>query len=114
MAPKTLRIDPNLEADLLADVRRAEAALERILGDAADQVEVVWEPGEREPEGDATARLILTADGVTRAYEFFEWEFREDLHVRRKLRELWDEVLAERIKIHRQKVLQSLAEPEEE
>jgi hypothetical protein len=112
MAPKSLRIDPKLPPELLDAVRKAEAALERILGDAAERVEVSWTPGQ--PEEDLAVRLTLTDSGVTRSYEFFEWEFREDLHVRRKLRELWDEVLVERIKIQRQRVLQSLAESGEE
>jgi hypothetical protein len=110
MAPKAIRIDPNLTPELLASVRKSEAALERILGDAAERVEVSWDSGEPEKDGDRTVRLTLTDSGVTRSYEFFEWEFREDLHVRRKLHDLWDQVLVERIKIQRQRVLQSLAE----
>lgn len=110
MKPKTLHIDPDFEADLRSSVDRAEVMLERILSDAAGHVDVRWKSGEAESTGDRTVWLTLSDSGITKSYQFFEWEFQEDLHVRRKLRELWDEVLAERIKIQRERVLQSLAE----
>jgi hypothetical protein len=107
--PKSVTIDPRIPADILGAVKRAEGALERVLADSADRVAVVWEVGGLTQSGDPTVRLSLTEEGVTRTGEFSEWDLEEGLQLRRRMRQVWDNVLKERIKIQLQRVRDSLS-----
>jgi hypothetical protein len=110
VAPTQVRIDPGLSPELADAVRGAGPALEKVLGDAASRVEVAWERGGPADDGDPTARLTLTDAGVARSSRFTAWDFADDLRMRRRLRELWIDVLDERLRLQRQKVHESLIE----
>lgn len=98
LQPKSVTLDPDLDPEVLPAVSRAEQMLERILGRAASRVDVRWQPGRAGDGIDRSVLLRLTDSGVTKEYDFLDWEFREDIHVRRRLREVWDAVLSERLR----------------
>jgi hypothetical protein len=99
MTPKSVQIAADIDADLLPAVNRAEDMLERILGRSAGRVEVTWKRGQMGGDEDRSVQIALTDSGVTKEYDFLEWEFDEDIQIRRRLREVWDDVLADRIRI---------------
>lgn len=112
MELKAPTIDQSIGAEFLADVRKGQAALERVLGKAAARVDVTWEVGENNHLGVPTLRVHLSDFGVTRSHDFTKPEIRDDLYLRRTLRDFWDNVLSERIRLQLQKVAQSLTESE--
>lgn len=111
MATKTMQINPGVDPVLLDLVRKAEPALDHVLGRFADRVDVVWEPGP-DAAGQPTARIALTDEGVRRTREFTAWDMEDEVQLRRGLRDVWDRVLAERIQIHLGR-LRQMAEAEE-
>jgi hypothetical protein len=110
MTVKALRIDPRLDPSLLAVVREAGPEVERVLGDAADRVEVTWEPGPADAAGRPTVRFGITDSGVGRNRVFAGDEFDGGGYFRHKVRQVWLDVLGERTRLQRQKVYESLAE----
>jgi hypothetical protein len=106
MKPKTLYIDDKIDPAFRDSVLRAEAALERVLGKGAARVEVRWEAAV--DGGERAARLTIADTGVSKSYEFDGSEFRNDRRVREKLDDLWDGILAERIRIIQARIHQSL------
>ena|SRR5437870_4379946 len=110
MSMKTMEIDPKLDPMFQGLIRKVEPALERVLGDVAERVDVAWGVGATDAEGEQTVRLSLTDDHVCRSADFTAWDLEDDLRLRRGLRRVWDQVQAERVRIHRKRLLESLAE----
>jgi len=107
MKPKILHIDERIDPAYRDDILRAEEALERVLGEGGPRVEVRWDAAS--DGADCVARLTLSDSGVSKSHDFYEFEFREARHVRQKLRNLWDEILAERARILQGRIRESLA-----
>ena len=84
--------------------------LDQSFRDVAERVDVAWGVGATDAEGEQTVRLSLTDDHVCRSADFTAWDLEDDLRLRRGLRRVWDQVQAERVRIHRKRLLESLAE----
>jgi hypothetical protein len=111
MHTKTYRIDPSFNPEMQDLIQQVRPILGRVLGSAAERVEVSWEPGtpyNREP--DPSARLKLTDSGVTRTREFQVWDLADEPRFRRLVYLMWDRLLAERLRLQKEAVLQSLSD----
>lgn len=113
MAVKVIECDERLDPTLRRLVLKAEQTVLQVLGRAADRVEVAWEAGPENAEGEPTARIVLTDEGIRRTGEFTAWDLEDGLQLRRGLRGVWDQVQEERLRIHLQR-LRELAESEVE
>ncbi len=114
MVIKALRIDPNIAPDLVAPVHKATTELEHVVGDAAERVGVVWTPGLPDADLHPTVMLSLSDKGVERRQAFTADTFREEWFLQLSLRKLWDDVLAERMRLQWQKVIDSFGESGED
>jgi hypothetical protein len=110
MPLKSVTIDPKIAPDLLAHVHEATGELERVVGDAAGRVGATWTTGLPDADDTETARLTLSDSGVERTGEITDKDFREVWFLRHLLRRLWDDVLAERMRLQWAKVVASLAD----
>ncbi len=114
MPLRTYQIDPGFDAEMQQLLRQAEPIVERVLGSSADRVDVAWELGTVNfREGEPAARLRLTDAGVSRTREFEVWDIGDEMRFRRRVYLLWDRLLSDRLRLQREAVLQSLAEPTE-
>ena len=111
MKPKSVRIDPGLTPDEVAAVERGQALFERrVLGSlTGGRVGVAWEPGEPDVDGGRTVRLTLTDEEVVRSGEFHLRELDDPDDLYWKLRELWNGLLGERLRVQFERVAEALA-----
>jgi hypothetical protein len=113
MAVKAMQIDAGFDPEMRDALVRSEPVIDRVLGAAADRVEVSWEPGGVDAEGDPLARIRLTDAGVSRTHAFTAWDLVDEGKFRRQIFRLWDSILAERLDRQREAVLRSFADAEE-
>ena len=73
-------------------------------------MELAWEPGNPDAEDEPKVRLRLTDTGVSRTEEFTARDIEDDMNFGRRFRALWDDVLAERIRIQQRRVYESMSE----
>ncbi|HEX4609102.1 MAG TPA: hypothetical protein VH092_12920 [Urbifossiella sp.] len=109
MTRHTTHIDPGLDPVLMPLVHAADEQLEAILGDISGRVTATWMPGTPDADLAPTATLELNDAEVTRSQEFTRRELAESTHLRYDLRRLMLDVLADRIRIHRRRLLESMA-----
>jgi hypothetical protein len=109
MTAKPLHIDPGVDPLFRGLIEKAEPAIERVLGDAANRVDVDWEPGSL-LDGKPTVRIRFKDAEVSRFENLTAPQLENENHLRHRLFRLWDQVLAERIRNQQQRVRESLIE----
>ncbi len=63
------------------------------MGRLSDQVQFRW--GWNGAASPPAVTLTLAAEGSTKSTELYDYEFAEPLHVRRRLRQVWSNVLTD-------------------
>lgn len=87
-------LPPSLPPALHEPVRLAESELRRVMGRLAGQVEFRW--GWDGAASPPVVTLTLTVGGSSRSAELYDFEFAEPMHVRRRVRQVWSELLSDR------------------
>lgn len=93
MKPNSVKLDERLDPDALNRLTAADLDMDGVLGSLGGKVDVRWRPS---PNPDAVA-VELEYENVRGEAEISRSDLGDPLQYRRRLRQVWDRVLSQKI-----------------